>query len=245
MSNIKIYGERNCGTNYLYSLLEKNTESHIMGGTVPSYIGSASESLKDLYFKFFKYQSLGWKHGFPAKKSLLERYSRNKNLLVITISKSPYAFLTSSYKRPYGMVNHKAPDFLKFLQSNCAFNGKDNCLEKRNITPIELWNLKNKEYLRLNEYNINCVNLCYENLIANPQVLQQTLEGFSFIKCRTVFENIKSGTKTDVSVSFENYQEKYLKPKWEEQMNQECLDLINSKVDVKLMDALGYKVYTS
>lgn len=239
---IKIYGERNCGTNYLYSLLAANLDCTILGGTVPSYFRSLPDRLKDTYFTCSKNKSLGWKHGFPVADVYFNQFAKKRNLLVITITKSPYAFLNSSYKRPYGMLKNNVESFSEFLRADCDLKGREN-YRGNPITPLELWNKKNRAYLDLAKLNINCINLTYEGLLQNPKQLISDLNqdyGFDLI---SEFKNIEQGTKIDSNKSFQSYKEKYLNPAWEGVMTHDDIQYINSIIDTSVMDDLGYTEY--
>lgn len=242
MTRFKIYGERNCGTNYLYNLLMNNIDSEILGGTVPHYLASYPERIKDAYFSMFPRKSLGWKHGCPVHVKYLKKFCADRGI-ILTISKSPYAFLSSSYKRPYGMVDSTTNmTILDFLKSNCIVKGRDRIDTHQNINPIELWNIKNTRYLELNGRGLNLINIVYEELIRNPEQQIDDICRIMKIKRKQAFENIEHGTKTDESKSFDAYRDKYLNPKWNDVFDLDSLKFINENLNLETMRKLGYEI---
>ena len=93
IKNIKIYGERNSGTNYLTQLLKQNIKNQI-----------------NIYSFFYKSKT-GWKHGFPDKS----KYSKHmlEETLFIFIVRDLEPWLKSMFKNPY---HYKRPqDTSQFL----------------------------------------------------------------------------------------------------------------------------------
>ncbi len=69
---VKIYGERNTGTNYLSALLDKNLDAELLPGVVPSVVDIVQalvperEAIKTLYSSLTFARHLGWKHELDA-----------------------------------------------------------------------------------------------------------------------------------------------------------------------------------
>lgn len=76
---VKIYGERNSGTNFLTILLRQNTN----------------------FFISSSHYTSGWKHGYPDIKNI--PHSKRSNAVHIFIVRSPPLWLRSMYRRPYHM----------------------------------------------------------------------------------------------------------------------------------------------
>src|SRR3990172_11475666 len=102
---IKIYGERNTGTNYLDGLIQLNLNTELLRGVVPWYIEklfNGSEIAKDMYFKITYRENLGWKHSLvPSPEIIAKMHLQTKNLIILTITKNPYSWLLSLYRNPY------------------------------------------------------------------------------------------------------------------------------------------------
>jgi hypothetical protein len=154
---VKIYGERNTGTNYLTKLMERNFLVKLLPGVVPKYVTSLqkyfhdNESVRDLYFRFTFPKNLGWKHSLVKPVDHLQKYKiTSTNLFFITLTKNPYSWLLSLYKKPYHSCIASYSDFDDFLIMPWGTVQRENSpLYYKN--PIDLWNCKNRSYLQLGD----------------------------------------------------------------------------------------------
>ena len=104
---VKIYGERNTGTNYLYDLIDHNLKVNLFRGVVSQPFGRIAgyspftQFLKDRYFQFTFADNLGWKHSLPHDPAFIKQKIKADDLLFITITKNPYSWLLSLFRRPF------------------------------------------------------------------------------------------------------------------------------------------------
>jgi hypothetical protein len=143
IKNIKIFGERNSGTNYLEQLLDKNIQE------------------VDIFSSYYKGGS-GWKHGFPKK----ELFSDPNKVLFIFIIRDFDSWIKSMFTNPY---HYKKPNNIyEFLTNKLVIdeNRKDHDVnvyenEKQNI--IDLRYSKIESYLNfyINANNAIIINLNY------------------------------------------------------------------------------------
>jgi len=102
---VKIYGERNTGTSYLEALLVRNLAVDCLRGGVPRSIRrffADSERARDWYFQATYRNNLGWKHAcLPAESQLAIARTDSTEVLLLTLTKNPYAWLLSFYRKPY------------------------------------------------------------------------------------------------------------------------------------------------
>ena len=93
MKKIKIYGERNTGTNYLEILVRLNFHESVVPGTVsPSWEKVIrrlpwSELLRDIYFHFTKRKNFGWKHQELDSVAIA---SIDQEIIPVALVKNPY-----------------------------------------------------------------------------------------------------------------------------------------------------------
>jgi len=92
---IKIYGERNTGTNYLMQLIESHIPVVRSNGS--AYLIPSSVSSIDLDYT----GELGWKHRLVSSQYLQNKGVKREDILIITLTKNPYSWLLSLHKRPY------------------------------------------------------------------------------------------------------------------------------------------------
>ena len=241
MKKIKIYGERNTGTNYLSNLLRENLDIELLEGTVPDgKFWALSEFNKNLYFYLMSNKNLGWKHALvdPAK---IQRNKIARNVYFLTVSKNPYSFLLSLYKNPYHYKGVKPNSLLEFLQTRWYVQGRENMEARFFRNPVELWNSKNHSYLQLQKkLPLQTVNLRYEDILENPEAEIDKICQLLKVRKRKDFKNYTLSTK-DPKKTFSFYQNFYLNEQWVNFLKEEEIEVINQNVDQELMDLLGYK----
>ena len=248
MSNlIKIYGERNTNTRYLEMLIQLNLDAVQIRGVVPKYIKTTQkilpgkEWLRDLYFSLSYKHNLGWKHSrVKSARELKSHDSFERNICFVSVTKNPYSWLLSLYRKPYNHQYRKnKPDFETFLQSAWKTDARDNC-EKVLESPIVLWNIKNTSYLQL--ANLNGLNITTERTIQNPEsVIDAIGSHFAITRRGNKFLNHERSTK-DVSKNFTYYQDYYLNERWRNEFSENAIAIVNKIVDKPLMEHFGYEV---
>jgi hypothetical protein len=245
-NRLKIYGERNTNTNYLSKLIGLNLEVQEIAGVVPNWVSKIQgvipgrEWVKDLYFKNSHSENLGWKHTKVCPfDSYSNAFSEIANVGFITITKNPYSWLLSLYKKPYHQYYKKKPDFEEFLTSPWKSLGRDN-VDKNWVTPIELWNIKNRSYLDMGD--VNYINTTTEDIFLSPeQLISKVCEKFSIGRKSEEFLNYERSTKNSGKDSnwYRNY---YLNEEWAEEISASAIDIINERVDSDLMGIYNYNI---
>lgn len=240
---IKIYGERNTGTNYLLKLLRRNLEVDLLRGVVPWYVRipfPQSELARDLYFAVTSRWNLGWKHclaPLPAVVRALRGHS--DNLFFVTLTKNPYSWLLSLYRHPHH-YRRELGTFQQFLSAPWATVRREKTVSEY-PNPIIMWNEKNTAYLRL-AAEMPTANLRYEDLLADPErTLMQLATQYSIHKSRPDFANVIASTKErEGAKDFSYYQNYYLHEQWRAELQALALHTINKYLDFDLMRQFGY-----
>lgn len=244
MNFVKIYGERNTGTNYLEQLILNNLEVEVLryfpNRRIEKYI--RYEIQLSILFELKSKKYLGWKHGNPRIQAI-NKFNEGK-LLIITITKNPYSYLLSLYKRPYHYKGDKNTSFKNFLA--CKWKTiflMENSGKKFYKNPIEIWNEKNNSYLNLRKkVNKEVLNIRYEDLLANPEEVMLKISRNLGVKIKNEggFKNILSSTKLD-DKKYDDYKRFYLSEKWKEELTYEAIELINVSLDFELLKRLNYE----
>lgn len=149
IKNIKIFGERNSGTNFLEYLIERNIKDI---NIYPSHYSCGT----------------GWKHGFPR----IRLFKKLNSTLFIFIIRDLESWVKSMYFNPY---SYKTPNNINdFLTKKLIINDKRKYhdvnifkLEQQNI--INLRNIKIKSYLYFYNFVNNAVFINLEDLQNNNQ----------------------------------------------------------------------------
>ncbi|RME83007.1 MAG: hypothetical protein D6775_09300 [Caldilineae bacterium] len=127
---VKILGERNTGTHYLEKLLRLNLDVRVLPGSAPRRLRRhfpGNEAVLDLYFRLTAFANLGWKHALaPAPDALRRSRWARRGLVILTLSKNPYAWLLSLYRHPYH-YSGPLPSFERFLQSPWRTVRRERC----------------------------------------------------------------------------------------------------------------------
>ena len=243
MNYIKIYGERNTNTNYLSKLIELNLHAIEVSGVSPKYIRllqkilPGEDYLIDYYFKKNIKKNLGWKHMNAENIDELKKYYYDdKNLSIITLTKNPYSWLLSLYKKPYHNKNVRNLSFIDFLKTPWKTVNRDNLSTKVN-NPIELWNLKNRSYTNLK----NVLQINTEMLFEDPKnIINKISANYNIKKKDSFFKDYNKSTK-DKSKDSKFYKNYYLSEKWKELLDKEAIEIINKSLDEKLMIFFNYE----
>lgn len=244
---IKIYGERNTGTNYLSKLIAHNLHLQELPGSAPSYIRRveactfSNELLRDLYFKYTFSRNLGWKHCCipPIDKYLRIPMVNEKMVAFVSLTKNPYSWLLSLYKRPYHQKLSSSSSFEKFLTTPWQIVGREGVTDYVS-SPIDLWNIKNASYIKMGR--LGGLNFTSEHLLEHPDmVIDQLAEQFGVRLKEEKFKDHKESTK-EIGKDSNFYRDYYLKEKWKSEISTDAISLINSSIDKELMSIFGYSV---
>lgn len=238
MNRIKILGERNTGTNYLAALLLKNTNFKHLSGTTPSYSWCKYEWFENLFFAISQPLFLGWKHQLVNPQKI-QKYKYIEDTLVLTLTKNPYSFLLSLYKRPYHYKGVNPETFQDFLQQPWKTQHREeynNSFE----SPIALWNQKNQAYIKLKQLlPENTLTMSYESLIEKPKSIICEIRNISNMPQSDKFQNLIEATKGD-NKKYDEYKKYYLDEQWRKQLTQENIDFINEQLNQEVMNYFGY-----
>ncbi len=240
---LKIYGERNSGTNYLQALLTRNLRVRCLAGGAPKVlqrIAPTSERTRDWVSWATRSRTLGWKHALPpTPDQLAARRLDVRKVVFVTITKNPYSWLVSLYRRPYH-ARRSYSSFTQFLSEPWETVGRENA-PGAFTSPVDMWNKKNAAYLALADYATS-VNCRYEDLLAAPLAFVGELsDDFRIEKRIHPFENVDPATKgADRGKTYRDYRAYYLEERWRDELDSTSLQLINDRLDFDLMSHHGY-----
>jgi len=252
MQKTKVYGCYNSGTNFLSRLLTENLEVCLLQGTSPNWVfllanvayhltkWPTHSPFKDVYFNWFFPWTLGWKHTV-VQPSRIAR-ARANDVVFLTVTKNPYAWLLSMYRRPYKRVETSTCDFADFVERRWPSVGRAN-RSRVSQTLVDVWNEKNRSYLDLARSRPTEV-LRYEDLLANPKRIMARVAQTHGIPSRDAFftnvdESTKKSTKGDQK-TYGDYRRYYLEKKWKKRLDTRSVARVNSKLDPAVVDAFGY-----
>lgn len=244
---VKIYGERNTGTNYLSALMELNFHCHQLPGFVPRAVMGLQlllpgrEGVRDYWFEKTFSRNLGWKHmQVEAADRLQDAATFSAALHFLTLTKNPYSWLLSMHRRPYHQHYQKPLSLEEFLVTPWQVAGRDN-VQGPVSNPVELWNIKNRSYDNLaNRFPV--LQLTYEAVLCNPlQTLKQIEETFQLKRLNSELQNYERSTKdSDRDAAY--YRDYYLNERWRSKLSRQAVQTINQHLDSELVTGFGYQL---
>ena len=247
-TKVKIFGERNTGTNYLEKLIALNFKDiELIKGVAPASLrfvakylsNSFGESLIDTYFKINK-KSFGWKHTSLETwdETIYDSLIEDK-VFIICMVKNPYSYLLSLYKRPYHL-KVKANNFAQFLDEDFDLRHREGLSSQSRVNPISLWNAKVKSYLKARD-RTSLMIIKYEDLLENYISVLKEISKYLNLELRSDYRNYEKPAKKDNTKDFEYFRSYYIDEIWRSKLNSREIEKINGVLDMDLLDAFGYK----
>ena len=203
----------------------------------------AKNQLRDIYFAATFPRNLGWKHSRVRDPQELKSLSLLKahDVIFLTITKNPYSWLLSLYKRPYHQLYREELTFEEFLQAPWATMQRDN-IPGPLPSPSHLWNVKNQSYLGLD--GLSRMNLTAESILLDPEaVIESISREFQIPRKTSDFKNFDESTKYEDKTS-EYYQKYYINECWRSDVSDEAKQIINPVLDEKIMTYFSYSYLT-
>ena len=258
-STVKIYGERNTGTNVLSVILRSGHPFTLLPGTVaevsPQHYASidaqVSEAglslpesvlLKETLIDTFFHERpdlLGWKHREVRFEDISKARRENDTVLVVTV-KDPYSWALSLFRNPYHQLSFGAYSTLQEFVSKPWIS-----VRREGGAPIyanvcEIWNAKVRSYLEVSQH-IPTLFVRFEDLLASPR---EALKGLQVWFPAMDIDNIslpEASTK-DAAKKAADYQDYYLKERWVEELDPQVTGVISGALDRRLVEAFDYHI---
>ena len=199
----------------------------------------AKNGLRDIYFEMTYHRNLGWKHALVKDPQHIAKCAlfKGNDIKFITITKNPYSWLLSLFRRPYHQYYKVKPDFESFLEMEWKTVRREN-IRQTVTNPIELWNIKNRAYLELQ--SLSTLNLTTESIFHDVEaVVQQISTEFSIGYRTSEFINFNESTKYE-SKNSQYYRDFYTNERWRADISDTAIALINTHLDRDLMKHFGY-----
>jgi hypothetical protein len=257
---LKIYGERNTGTNYLAMLTEHNLCARVLPGRVddhdtltqltrrlsrflPALTHRWHEAARDRFFEASFNDNLGWKHMNPDPDRIGPDALASVRFLMVV--KNPYAWLLSLYQRPYH-VGARDTRFEEFLQRHLMVMQRRENIGPDPLQPVEIWNRKMRGYMRLREEADHAVIVRYEDFLTDEMGTLERVAAELGIAMRDRYVPVLEGVKNDdMEISHTDYADYYLSESWRRKLSPEALEIINAMLAPEIVEAFGYEIIDS
>lgn len=244
---IKVFGERNSGTIYMEELIRRNFSVDLLRGIEPEWVETLQKplpgknALVDLFFHETIQYNLGWKHmlTMPTMLSFRKEVAR-RSIFFVTITKNPYSWLLSLYRRPHHYRGKLPSSFEEFLLTPWRTVNRE-FSPKYYLNPIDLWNRKNAAYLEMQQHFM-VINVRYEDLLVDIAPVLSTLEDKFVLTRKTAhFVNIEHSTKNDPK-TYDDYRDYYLGEQWKSLISDQAIAIIGSKINKNVAQKFGYDI---
>lgn len=244
---IKVFGERNSGTIYIEELIRRNFAVELLRGIELEWVEWLQKFLPgkniavDLFFRSTIEHSLGWKHMLPMPTLLSFREEIvRRSVFFITITKNPYSWLLSLYRRPHHYRDRLPASFEEFLVTPWRTVSRELGPEYY-LNPIDLWNNKNAAYLEMNQH-FQVMNVRYEDLLVDITPFLSALENkLSLDRTAAQYANIEYSTKSDIK-TYKDYKDYYLGERWKNQLSNQAIEIIRNNLDCNVSRQFGYEI---
>lgn len=239
---IKIYGERNSGTNYLEQLIALNFEASVLRYVPSLLVGQflKREFVVDGLTWVNRKRWLGWKHGVPPIDAI---NAFEGNLSVLTITKNPYTFLLSLHRNPYHNRSLGSLSFSDFIRSPWKPVYRDRWSFRPFANPIDLWNEKNKSYFDLRHHvDKDVVSLTYESLLRDFDMVMERMATRLNLRVKNHKISQLSRSAKSTEQTFDDYRSYYLGQHWRALLLSEDIAYINQFLDRQVVNNIGYEL---
>lgn len=249
---VKIFGERNTGTNALLQLLKLNSESEFHPGTMSELdyyaakktavlqsLGLKPEKREKMTDKVFEGRPLlqRWKHS--ATHATLDEIETVEDTKFIFTVRSPLSWLVGLYKRPYHMLVEKPQSLTSFAETNWIPVKREN-LALNFYRPLDLLEEKWRSYLNLMELlerqGIEYRIVKFEDFVANQNLVFKKLRPLIDTPATSFIELSQSTKEKDKDSKY--YAMYYANDVWQNEYPE--IDRVRNTVDNELCSVFGY-----
>jgi hypothetical protein len=251
---LKIFGERNTGTNAVALLIEQNI-GKIICPSMRDFVKDwpAREALTKEFeepYRHFIHHALvddifsqapteyKQKHTAPEYS---QSFAKN-GIGVVFLIKNPYSWVLSMYNRPYGLLLPKPDNFSRFLRNPWLGLRRDNVPSVLSCL-LDLWNRKLAAYCCFAEFaKRDCLPLLFlkfEEFVADQlEALSKIRSVFGFPGDSAVV--ITASTK-DPGLDWNYYREYYCGEAWRAAFSAEDLEFCATAINWDLAARFGYE----
>jgi hypothetical protein len=265
IDRIKIYGERNTGTNFLHQLIRANFQTPLVSQRVgkQTELKKISAKFKDVADKPYRHvltnivinryheqhvartmrETAGWKHTAPPVKMIKRSPEWREKTLFVIVVKHPVFWLRSFKKRGYhNYFKTGETDFSEFLRQIYIPASIDNVRALTYDTIVKLYAAKVDAYRKLSELGVACELVRYETLIEDPAKFLDTLAAkFALEKKKDVYVIPTDSTKATDPRQLEEFKKDYALENVSKLVSPEDYAFIMSTFGKERLTWLGYE----
>ena len=261
--NIKVFGERNTGTNFLCKLLRDNTNLNFLAHRSAVPLKDLKNELIQKHFtKTFlnkhlhkqlscliedrlidKLRSLefdstfGWKHAKINPYRIKECPLYEKTIFICLI-RNPWRFTSALHKKPYNLFPSTKTSLEEFIKLSFLPNERDGIEDVFLINPVDFWNIKVSSYFHFKDVSSNVFIVYYEQLVKDPKFVLDLVSPYCNVskELKIPMKSTKGDNKT-----YKQYKNETIKYKPKEELGNNVYNLIYERIDKDLLKKTIYK----
>lgn len=256
---LKVFGERNTGTNWCEQNLEANTAVEIVtnrelqrrdavregmreqagGGKLGKLQRAARRQrvIDDIYAAAGR-DSFDWKHCAVVEERLRD-HPHYASTAFVCMTKHPVWFVSSLHRRPYAALGEVPDDLAAFVARPWQTVGRENLDGAELSSPVELWNRKVRSYFEFVARNPRAIIVKYEDLLADPDLIYRRLSEELGVPLRRRQKMVGSNKRDELT--FEEYREKYSDANMRRVIPEGVREAVERRADPELVARLGYR----
>jgi len=253
--SMKIFGERNTGTNLLKELIERNSATRCLPAIeaeldplafrratryrFTNIFRLSNRKRNRLQDRIFDNRTPleAWKHS----ATFFEDASAFEGVFVVFAVRHPASWLVALYTRQYHRLGRRPTTLERFLNYPWETVRRER-LDSRVFRPLELYNEKIRSYLdfsgQLSAANSDHCFIKFEDLVRSQEEVYRSLVP-ALINPRSDFEEITRSTK-DKSKTVQDYREYYAKSAWKKALSG-LESIVNEQVEWSQVHKFGYE----
>jgi len=188
---VKVFGERNSGTNFVEQLIRENQVAEVIKNiddisddiralANDSGLGWLSQQfLKESDWDRINDQApsnrLGWKHRFVSRDEIDSWDDQTRTVFVI---RNPISWARSMHSRPYHALVNVPKDFSDFIVRPWLCVRRENSPRRVFETPLQLWAAKNRQFIEVAQSTNKAIVVRQEDTLIDIQEVSERLSRF-------------------------------------------------------------------
>lgn len=261
-TSLKVFGERNTGTNFLQSFLRLNTSLKVLKGgdggredikrQFKDFV--LKHDIKDPFAQKLVMESLldqestkrsqinfGWKHANVCPK-MLSKASGFEDVCFVFIIRNPWRFISSLHQKPYNLLPKPTADLSHFVRSPIYVNQRDRLSSRLIKSPVELWNRKVRSYFEFNlVHPKQSLIVYYENLVLSPDGFADQLRKYCTVNEKIIVPNDSSKKHRGDTKTFTEFCQEVRRYNPRKVLGEDIFSLIAAHLDRDLIAQTPYQ----
>lgn len=254
ISSLKIFGERNSGTNYIQKLINSNYDITIMQNCSgpdqrEQRFRSTLNNLQAALYteRIFDQRhfseitvNLGWKHSCINLENFSKFYP---DVGLVCVVRHPASWVKSMYRNPFHF-HRKVHSLEEFISTPWITSTREYTSKIALDSPLDLWNEKVKSYLDAQrERPESVLILRYEDIVSDFYSLFSKLEdsfGLLPYSRKNIINNARPFTKD--TKEFDKYKGELVKCLEDADYSPECKNMIREKISKDIFNEIYKKL---